>query len=91
MRVNGAVTLDLRDLDDYHAESDRDGSHKLKNLVYAPAGADVHIYVKPRQLALFQGLDYIRRHGDHLGAITIHSEDATTVSSWVKALRDGTF
>lgn len=89
--IGGVVTLDLRDIDDYYSESEREAGTKLKNLIYAPAGAAVEIHVKARQMPIFQGLDYLRRHGSHLGSINVHCEDADTVTSWVKALRVGTF
>ena len=87
--IGGVVALDLRKLDDYYSEREAEG--KLKRLTHAPAGADVEIHVKARQMPIFQGLDYLRREGSHLGSITVHCEDAGTVASWVKALREGTW
>lgn len=89
--IGGVVALDLRKLDDYYSESEREAESKLKMLSYAPAGADIEIHVKARQMPIFQGLDYLRHHGTHLGSITVHCEDAGTVASWVKALREGTW
>lgn len=87
MRVGGVVALDLRPHDTSYSEDGHELTHKLKCLTYAPAGVDVMIHISPRQFADFQGLNYLRREGQHLGSVTFHCEDAETVADWVKALR----
>lgn len=80
-RIGGSVAIDLRVEDD----------HKIDRLIQgaasAPAGAEVAFSVRPRQFTPYWSIGYLRVHGAHLGAITVHCSDPDTIKLWVLALR----
>lgn len=81
MRVHGAVAIDLR-VDDEFAVL-----RAVQTAAYAPAGAEVEFLIKPGQWPPYQGVQYLREHGDHLGRIVVKCSDATTARTWIAALR----
>jgi hypothetical protein len=81
MKVDGAVTIDLRLGDEYAV------MRAVQTAAYAPTGAHVEFIVEPNQWPPFQGVQYLREHGKHLGRIAVKCADPVTVRRWIFALR----
>jgi hypothetical protein len=81
MLVTGAIRIDLR-VDDEH-----DVKRAIQNAAYSPAGAEVEFLVAPHQWPGWEGITFLRAHGDHLGRIRINCSDPETVRIWVMAIR----
>lgn len=80
-RFGGRVRVDLRHLDENEA------GRMVKQLTFAPAGADVTVTVSADQIMPFSALDLLRDQGQHLGEVLIESDDPAIVKQWVQYLR----
>ncbi len=69
------------------ADADAEATRLLKDLIHAPAGAEVVIEVREGQQWPGSGIWALREQGTHLGRITIECDDPRTALSWVAALR----
>jgi hypothetical protein len=80
-RIGGSLAIDLGIDDEHRVE------RLIQAAAHAPAGADVVFSVRPRQFTPYWAIAYLREHGAHLGAITVHCSDPGTIKLWVTALR----
>lgn len=80
MRVGGTVRIDLREVPEDRLD------YVVKSATYAPTGADVILFVRHDQF-VWSGMDYIRRHGQHLRSVHVEADDPDTIRRWVAVLR----
>lgn len=87
MKINGTVTIDLTKIpgDDYDSSRRRDRA--VQEATWAPAGADVVFVIERRTIPAFEGLEWLRQHGQHLGSVTFSCSDPDTIHRWVSRLR----
>lgn len=86
LHVEGAIVVDLRG-----GKSDSNRDHlvgrRIQRLTEAPAGAEVTLWVSPREVPPIWPLAYLREAGQHLSKVIICCECPTTVKAWTLALR----
>lgn len=66
--------------------SGHDLARRVQCVAEFPAGALVRLLVEPGQQPPVIALDYLARHGNHLGKLVIECSDPDTAVEWHRAL-----